>query len=100
MDNSVIQELLQESGKNNCSLEEVLAQGCAIKSPLDSNFLDAVNDKLSNPLHPLRGLVFTCSNLDKVDVECLHQIWLDRWKELANIVITGEYVRLGVLDSS
>ncbi|XP_071086168.1 tonsoku-like protein [Haliotis cracherodii] len=100
VDNSVIQELLQESGKNNCSLEEVLAQGCAIKSPLDSNFLDAVNDKLSNTLHPLRGLVFTCSHLDKVDVECLHQIWLDRWKELANIDITGEYVRLGVLDSS
>ncbi|XP_067651878.1 tonsoku-like protein isoform X2 [Haliotis asinina] len=100
VENSVIQELLQESVKNNCSLEEILAKGCAIRSPLDSNFLDAVNDKLSHPLHPLRGLMFTCSHLDKVDEECLHQIWLDRWKELANIDITGEHVRLGVLDSS
>ncbi|OWF54535.1 tonsoku-like protein [Mizuhopecten yessoensis] len=95
--NSVVRRILEKSGQNDTKLDQLSVEGCGLKSPLDTPFLDAVSDKLATS-HPLRSLSFTCIGLDKVDIDSLSQIWLEQWKDIGQVDVTDLSVKLQVLD--
>ncbi|XP_060084011.1 tonsoku-like protein [Ylistrum balloti] len=95
--NSVVRRILEKSVQDDTILDKLNVEGCGLKSPLDTSFLDAISDKLATP-HPLRTLSLTCAGLDKVDIESLGQIWSGQWKDLGKIDITDSLVKLWVLD--
>lgn len=76
-------------------LDSLLVDGCGIKSPLTSDFLDSVSDKLTSGV-ALRYLSFTCQGLDKVDVDSIKQVWMDHWTNLGCADVQEETIRLYV----
>ncbi|XP_050398300.1 tonsoku-like protein [Patella vulgata] len=98
--NQTIQQLLQTIVENDVScLEEVTADGCSIKSPLDTGFLDSLSDVLCRSF-PLRFLSFTCEGLDKVDCDCIRQVWEEKWKDLSKLVVSGNHIQLSVSEKN
>ncbi|XP_069112103.1 tonsoku-like protein [Argopecten irradians] len=96
--NSVVCCILEKSCRQGSVLDQLSVEGCGLKSPLDTPFLDALSDKLAVP-HPLRALSFTCRGLDKVDIESLGQIWLGHWKDIGQVDVTDSSVKLSVIDA-
>ena len=97
VENGTIQELLEQSARQDCCLECVTAVGCGVRSPLDPTFLASLSDKLSSDC-ALSSLTFTCDGLDHLDTDSLTHIWLDRWKDAAEVHFSGNLVQLLVLD--
>ncbi|ESO83101.1 hypothetical protein LOTGIDRAFT_169742 [Lottia gigantea] len=98
--NQTLQQLLHQTALESSSkLDEIIANGCSVKSPLDTQFLDALSD-IVNRESPLRYLSLTCDNLDKVDSDCVKQVWEEKWKNLSKINIQGNLIQLSVSDSN
>lgn len=94
----MIQCLLETAISRESMLDSLLLDGCGISSPLTSDFLDSVSEKLSSGA-ALRYLSFTCHGLDKVDVDSMRQVWMDHWTHLGCADIRGETVRLSVQEN-
>lgn len=75
----VVGALLSESAKQSSPLEQLVTEGCTALSPLNSDFLDSLNDKLQSA-RPLTYLSMSRPDLEKVDVECLSDIWTQAWQ--------------------
>ena len=60
--------------------------GCGIKGPFDIDLFDAISDKLNHQMSPLEDLSLSCANVNKTDIECLQQIWKDKWTDGVCIV--------------
>lgn len=90
--------LLSESTKRDSPLEQLVAEGCTVSSPLNSDFLDSLNDKLQSA-RPLTFLSLSSQQLEKVDVECLSDIWTQSWQAGVGVVHNHcDVVRLCVED--
>ncbi|KAK3086036.1 hypothetical protein FSP39_012431 [Pinctada imbricata] len=82
----------------NTDLEEFVMESCGVISPLSSDLIDAIMEKLSDRC-PLKNLCFTCVKLDKIDMESLQQVWKDHWGDLSVIKLTENSVKLTVCET-
>ncbi|KAK3086523.1 hypothetical protein FSP39_019578 [Pinctada imbricata] len=82
----------------NTELEEYVMESCGVISPLSSDLIDAIMEKL-NDRCPLKNLCFTCVKLDKIDTESLQQVWRDHWGDLSVIKLTENSVKLTVCET-
>ncbi|KAJ8302574.1 hypothetical protein KUTeg_018970 [Tegillarca granosa] len=87
LNNQSLRKILEIAAKHDSKLEWLTLMGCGIKSPIDTNLLDSICDKLSCPT-PLKYLKFTCYGLDKVDKDSLRQIWTQQWRDDGVILYT------------
>ncbi|XP_061196939.1 tonsoku-like protein [Saccostrea echinata] len=88
--NEVVTALLSESTKQNSPLEVLITEGCTITSPINSDFLDTLGEKLDSA-RPLTYLSMSSDQLEKLDIECLSDVWTQYWQ-------TGVGVIRNVLD--
>lgn len=93
IDNEFVTEIFHRASEVNTALEHVEFSGCGVVSPLSSDFLDILSDKLAG-LSPLVYVAFSCHKLDPVDVDSLRQIWTDHWKEEAVCECSGDFAKL------
>ncbi|XP_064646100.1 tonsoku-like protein [Lineus longissimus] len=87
--------LLQQTAQSQCLLESLELSGTGITGPLDTDFLDALGDKL-NSTHPLQKVVFTCESLDNMDADSLNHLWRSRWDSAGQCLVKGSSVSLNV----
>ncbi|KAL4234064.1 hypothetical protein ACF0H5_005718 [Mactra antiquata] len=95
--NHVLQQLFQSSACDTSNLDELRAKQCGFQSPLSSDLLDSLNEKLAARI-PLRSVEFTCFKLEKLDVDSLKQVWTDKFKDLAHFVSNDNYIKMTVAD--
>ena len=91
-------QVLHASAINtNSRLQSFNFVGCNITSPLPTDFLDVVNDKLHHNV-PLRCLKLSVVGLNKVAVDTLvNELWKGKWTaEFAVCDIKGCVINLGV----
>ncbi|XP_029650533.2 tonsoku-like protein [Octopus sinensis] len=93
----ILLQLLQNASSNaDCALEQIVMIDCGISSPLTSDFLDSLGNKLSATI-PLVKLHFSCVKLDTVDQNSLKQVWCGHWGDLAVCSFhKGDIVQLSV----
>ncbi|KAK7498759.1 hypothetical protein BaRGS_00009851, partial [Batillaria attramentaria] len=95
----VLQRLLCTSA--DCSdshLQELVAVGCSVVSPVSSDFCDALTQKLTCDW-PLKCLIISCQGCSKMDREVLSHLWRDTWSEAAAVHGTEQIVSLTVCKS-
>lgn len=95
--NHVLQQLIQSSACDLSNLDEISINHCGVHSPLSVEFLDFLTEKLSARI-PLRTLEFTCSKLEKLDIDSLTQVWTEKYEGFARVNCVGNQVKLTVSD--
>ncbi|XP_062583507.1 LOW QUALITY PROTEIN: tonsoku-like protein [Saccostrea cucullata] len=83
--NEVVTALLSESTKHSSPLEVLITEGCTITSPINSDFLDALGEKLDSA-RPLTYLSMSSDLLEKLDIECLTEVWTQYWQTGVGVV--------------
>ena len=102
LNGSALATLLTETARSAiCRLTILRCCGCAISSPLPTDFIDGVTEKL-NHVTPLEELTFTCSGLTESDADVMTQVWTERWADRAvcGVDRTWGLVRLTVNEVS
>ena len=92
--------LLEAAYSNvNGKISSIHAVGCNITSPINSTFLDGINNKLVHDV-PVRELWFSCAGVDKMDVDCLREIWGNKWGEEGLVVERNGLVKMSLKDGA
>ena len=76
---------------------EVDFTGCSLSSPLPTDLIDSVNDKLSHQV-PLRMLSLSSSRDAASDVDLLEEVWKTKWGQQAVCRVDRGGIQLSVLD--
>ncbi|CAG5130405.1 unnamed protein product, partial [Candidula unifasciata] len=96
VNNKSLQKLLYLSADKDSSLREITARGCSVTSPLESELLDALRNKMSSSV-PLKKFVFTCRGLKIGDSQLLEGIWNNTWKDQGQVKADGMTVFMTVV---
>uniref|UniRef100_A0A2C9JSZ2 Tonsoku-like protein n=1 Tax=Biomphalaria glabrata TaxID=6526 RepID=A0A2C9JSZ2_BIOGL len=76
-------------------LEELVARGCSVTSPLGGEFIDAFKIKMSSS-RPLKKFVLSCRTLQPSEASSLCDIWKETWKLQGVMKIIGAAISLTV----
>lgn len=91
--NSDISRLLDTTCRFDGALEKLTVIGSGITSPLNTDFIDSVSSKVHHE-HSLNELKFSCTGLNKIDIDILKQVWQDRWGEHSKCDVIGDVMHL------
>jgi len=94
--NSSLQSLLFSSCQGESRLEELVARGCSITSPLNAELTQTLKLKMES-MNPLRKFIFTCRGLKKDEIETIVNLWRSTWKEDALVKVIGPSISLSVV---
>jgi len=91
------QVLLSGSVHDTCQLTFIEFCGCGLVSPITTDVLDALVQKLGHST-PLTRLRMSCQKLTESDSAGLRAAWMARWQQQSSVVIGRETVTLSVND--
>ena len=86
------------SGSSGHRLEWIEFKHCGLVSPVTTDLLDVLTDKLNHHF-PCQRLELTCQGLNKSDTDALAEVWRHRWGVASEISVTGQTLILSSKES-